>query len=209
MTTRITERQPIFDFMISGDDQFYINTHGVSITEPNKSFTKLSDGVFNVLNKNTIPIYFNSITVTSVRLRNENVYPRTNTTIILKNVEIIDNVVFNNYEITFRGQAIGKFTLSRPINYDDNSNTKINPFQAVSFSATYTVLNLNNINIHYYGNSRLNPTKNSGIIDITANLRFFINNELTVMRESEMTFSIKVINTKFVPEILIPITPII
>jgi hypothetical protein len=196
---RLTEKQPVFDFMIKKDD-FYINTHGVSVTEFDKSFTSYSNGLFYVLNKNNKPIYFNGVYLINARMRKERGYPGNLLRIRLITTTISGNFMYEKYIVSFRGNEIGELTISRLSNYENNSNLIINPFQSLEFSATYKVLNLNKLNVQYYGKSRVNKDLQKGVIDINFSIKCFSDKELTKQINDTITVTINVVNTGYIPE---------
>jgi hypothetical protein len=203
--SRINEKQPIFDFMIKKAD-FYINTHGVSVTELGKSYTSYNDGLFYILNKNNKPIYFNGLYFNSIRMRRENGYPSANLTSVLSETRVVGNYTYEDYILSFRRQTIGKLTIGRLNEYVNESNVILNPFQSLEMSASYTVLNLNRLDIHYFGKSNLNPNKTKGTIDISFNIKCFANREYTQAINDTLVLTINTINTGYVPQSLAPST---
>jgi hypothetical protein len=196
--SRVTEKQPVFDFMIKKDD-FYINTHGVSVTEFDKSYSTFNDGLFYVLNKNNKPLYFNGVYLVNARLRKERGFPANSLRVFLTNTSFSGNYMYENYNVSFRGRQIGQLTISRLSTYQNNSNLLINPFQSIEFSATYQVINLNNLDQQYFGKSRLNQNKKKGTIDINFTIRCFADKEFTQQVNDTLTFTINVVNTGYVP----------
>jgi hypothetical protein len=196
--TRYIEKQPVFDFMIKKED-FFINTHGVSVTELDKSFTTINDGSFYVLNKNNKPLYFNGIYLSSVKMRRERGYPGNLLRLSLNNTTTSGNFLTENYNVLFRGRLIGELIIRRPSAYQNNSNLLINPFQSVEFSATYKVVNLNNLNEQYFGKSRLNQNRRKGTIDVNFTIRCFANKELTQQINETLTITINTVDTGYVP----------
>jgi hypothetical protein len=196
--SRVTEKQPVFDFMIKKDD-FYINTHGVSVTEFDKSYSTFNDGLFYVLNKNNKPLYFNGVYLVNARLRKERGFPANSLRVFLTNTSFSGNYMYENYNVSFRGRQIGQLTISRLSTYQNNSNLLINPFQSIEFSATYQVINLNNLDQQYFGKSRLNQDKKKGTIDINFTIRCFADKEFTQQVNDTLTFTINVVNTGYVP----------
>jgi hypothetical protein len=201
--SRITEKQPVLDFMIKKED-FYINTHGVSISELGKSYTNFSDGVFYVLNKNSKPIYFDGIYLSNVKMRKESAYPASSMKIFTDKSEIIDDVLYEKYILRFRGNDVGELTIGRDLRFQNGSNFKLNPFQSISLFATYTTLNVNKINLHYYGKSNLSPNRHIGTIDVEFIIRSFSDAEFKNITNDVMTITINKINTGFVPESIAP-----
>lgn len=196
--TRYTERQPVFDFMIKKDD-FYLNTHGVSVTEIGKSSTSLNDGLFYILNKNNNPLYFNGLYLSNVKMRRERGYPGNALRIRLVNTSISGNFLFEVYNVSFRGRLVGELIIRRLSTYQNNRNSLINPFQSIEFSATYRVLNVNNLDDQYYGKSRLNQNKKRGTIDINLTIKCFTDKELTQEAIETLTITINTVNTGIVP----------
>jgi hypothetical protein len=195
---RVTEKQPVFDFLIKNND-FYINTHGVSVTEFDKSYTTLSDGKFYVLNKNNKTFYFNGLYLSSVRMRRENGYPTIALRAKLIDTRVIGNFVYEDYYLNFRGKDIGKLTISRLTRFANNNNIMVSPFQSIEMYATYSVLNVNNLSLQYYGKSNIAENKNKGTIDVNFNIRCFTDKEYTNQISENLTITINTINSGFVP----------
>jgi hypothetical protein len=196
--SRKTEKQPVFDFMIK-KEEFYINTNGTSVTESNKSYTTFNNGLFYILNKNNKSLYFNGVYFTRATMRKERGYPPNNLRVTLKNTNFSGNFMYENYTVSFRNKEIGELTISRLAIFQNNSNLLLNPFQSIELSATYKVLNLNNLDLQYYGKSRLNQDKKKGTIDFNFNIRCFANKELTQQINETLTFSVNLVNTGYVP----------
>lgn len=203
--SRITEKQPVFDFMIKKSD-FYINTHGVSVTELGKSYTSYNNGLFYILNKNNKPIYFNGLYFNSIKMRRENGYPAANLTLVLSETRVDGNYTYEDYTLSFRRQTIGQLTIGRLNEYVNKSNIILNPFQSIEMSATYKVLNLNKLDIHYFGKSDLNPNKEKGVIDVSFNIKCFANKEYTQEINDTLVVTINTINTGYVPQSLAPVS---
>lgn len=191
------ERQPKFEFMVKSDD-FYINTHGVSVTESPKSYTSYNNGLFHILNKNNRPLYFGDVTISNVKLRNENGYPDSLISYTKENDIISDNTLTEVYKLKFRNQIIGELKIIRPTPYTNGSGLIIQPFQSISFSAVYTVINLNNLNLQYYGKSDLRPTQKKGVIDFNFTITTYsdklLNNKIT----EQLTITVNTINSGYV-----------
>jgi hypothetical protein len=201
--SRKAEKQPVFDFMIKKSD-FYINTHGVSVTELSKSYTSYTDGLFYVLNKNSKPIYFNGLYLSSVRMRRETGYPAISLVVSLNNTRVIGNYTYEDYSLKFRGQQIGELTISRLNKFVNGNNEMLNPFQSIEMSATYAVFNLNKLDIQYFGKSNLNPNRKKGTIDVTFNIKCFADKEYTQQVNDTLVITINTINTGYIPIALTP-----
>lgn len=195
---RRIDRQPVLTFKIDQPD-FYINTYGVSVTENAKSSTALSDGAFYVLNKNNFPLYFNNVQPASVKFRNENGFPGTSMAISFSGTTYDTNYRYDNYLVKFKSNNVGLLTINTPIKYDSVNNTILYPFQSVEMGATYTVLNVNKINLQYYGYSKTNPNRTRSIIDITMNIGSYVNSNQTSLVTDTMVVSVNLIFTKYVP----------
>jgi hypothetical protein len=201
--TRVTEKQPVFDFMIK-KDEFYINTHGVSVTESAKSYTSYNNGLFYVLNKNNKPIYFNGLYLSSIRMRRENGHPASSIKVTLNATRVSGNYTYEDYYLRFRGQLIGELTIGRLTQYVNDSNILINPFQSLEMSATYTVFNLNKLDLHYYGKSSINQNRKKGTIDVNFNIKCFADKEFTKVITDTLTITINTVNTGYVPVSIAP-----
>jgi hypothetical protein len=198
--TKKLAKQPVFDFMIQHDD-FYINTHGVSVTELSKSYTSLSNGLFYILNKTNQPFVFDSLTVNSVKFRNESAIPAN--TLKINFFETTYNTSkthkYDTYNVLFRSQVIGQLTLSRKVKYDNNLNFVLNPFQSIEFGATYLVKNLNMLDVQYYGASNINQDNKKGTIDITLIIRSYSDLAMTNVVYESITLSVNLVDTGYVP----------
>lgn len=192
-------KQPFFDFMIQHDD-FYINTHGVSVTDINRAHTKLIDGLFHVLNKNSQPIVYSSLTVSSIRFRNENAIPATTLKISFnKTTYSADNLYrFDTYNVLFRSNIIGILTIRTKTKFENNNNVVLTPFQSIEFGASYAVSNVNLLDVQYYGASNVQPDKRTGTIDINLTIKSFTDLEMTNAVYETMTLTVNVINTGYV-----------
>jgi hypothetical protein len=188
---RKVAKQPKFDFMITNeDDDFYINTHGVSVVT-NKSFTELSNGKFYILNKNNVPIYFNLIEIENISLRDDNL----NKIRIDKIDTILDNnYIFDIYVIKINENEVGEFEISRLVRFENNKNEIVNPQQSIEFRATYNVLNIGNFNIQYFGKNNKNPNKKKGVIDIDLKVKCFGDKNLTREITDSVRISLNTIN---------------
>lgn len=189
------ERQPIFDFKISKED-FYINTHGVSVVENIKSETDINSGNFYFLNRLNKPIYFGELTLKNINMRNETAFLSTSVSHKLTKTEILNKTLQQEYTIYFRESEVGVLKIIRPIAYDDNSNTTITPFQSIKFTASYSVLNLNRLDLHYYGKSNIKPNKTNGYFDINFDIICYGNQNRSQIINDVLTITVKVINTK-------------
>lgn len=196
--SRVTEKQPVFDFMIKAQD-FYLNTHGVSVTEQGKSYTNYNDGFFYILNRNNIPIYFNGIYFNNARMRRENGYPPATLKVGLGESKNIDGIIYDNYEVKFRGNLIGHLTLSRKEILIDGSNFLLYPFQSAEFSMTYRVINLNRLDLQYYGKSDVNKNNKVGTIDFNFMIKSYTDKNFKNLIEEEITFSVNCVDTGYVP----------
>ena len=190
---RKVAKQPVFNFMITNeDDDFYINAHGVSFIDES-SFTKLNDGKFYILNKNNIPIYFNSLDIDSISLRED--IDNSNRVTINKIDTILDgNYIFDDYLIKINENEVGELRLGRLRNFENNNNVLVNPQQSIEFSASYKVKNLNNLNIHYFGKTNKSPNRKKGAIDIDLRIKCFGDSNLTRSIDDTLTISVNSVN---------------
>jgi hypothetical protein len=188
---RKVAKQPKFDFMITNeDDDFYINTHGVSVVT-NKSFTDLSNGRFYILNKNNVPIYFNLIEIENISLRDDNLNK-----IRIDKIDTIsdNNYIFDVYIIKINENEVGELEISRLIRFENNKNEIVNPQQSIEFRATYNVLNIGNFNIQYFGKNNKTPNKKRGVIDIDLKVKCFGDKNLTREITDSVRISLNTIN---------------
>ena len=183
-------KQPVFEFMLTNeDDNFYINTHGVSII--NDSFTNFENGKFYILNKNSIPIYFNSIEISGIKLRDDSL----STTSIVKNNTISDgNFIIDIFTVRINNIDVGELEIRRLDKFENNKNVFINPFQSVEFSAKYKVKNVNDLNQNYFGRTNKSPNRKKGMIDINLRIKCYGNRDLTREINDTITISFNTIN---------------
>ena len=183
-------KQPVFEFMLTNeDDNFYINTHGVSII--NDSFTNFENGKFYILNKNSIPIYFNSIEISGIKLRDDSL----STTSIVKNNTISDgNFIIDIFTVRINNIDVGELEIRRLDKFENNKNVFINPFQSVEFSAKYKVKNVNDLNQNYFGRTNKSPNRKKGMIDIDLRIKCYGNRDLTREINDTITISFNTIN---------------
>ena len=195
--------QPVFDFKIFRDD-FYINTHGVSVTESTKSFTTLNNGLFHILNKNNQPMVFNGITLTSVRFRNESAVPANTLKHVFVNTtyNASNTYAYDNYNILFRSNVIGTLSISRSIEHANDLNFILNPFQSIHFGATYTFKNVNLLDVQYYGASNINKDKKVGTLDMRLTIKSFTDLTYTTPIYDSMTITVNLVNSGYVPSAL-------
>lgn len=201
--TKKLAKQPVLDFLIKQND-FYINTHGVSVSDITRSYTSRANGLFYVLNKENKPIYFNRITPVSVRFRNESAIPANRLSFVFLKTELNsdETMIFDSYNVKFRSKIIGTFTISRPVKYTNGNNEILTPFQSIEFAATYTVNNVNMLDTQYYGASNINPNRKVGTIDINLNIRCYSDKELTNIITDTLTLTVNLVNTGYVPQAL-------
>lgn len=190
--TRIA-KQPIFDFMIPSDG-FYLNTHGVSITESGRSTTNLTDGLFYILNKNTQPIYFNSLTIDSVSFRDSSNVVASKLSKFLPTTTYDDYYRYDDYYVKYNGLNIGKLRIRTQLKYVNDSNTQLKPFQSIEFGSLYSVENINQLNLHY--NNPSGDKKNT--LDFIFVIKCFTDKELTKIVTDTITITVNVINTGYV-----------
>ena len=183
-------KQPVFEFMLTNeDDNFYINTHGVSII--NDSFTDFENGKFYILNKNSIPIYFNSIEISGIKLRDDSL----STASIVKNNTISDgNFIIDIFTVNINNIDVGELEIRRLNKFENNKNVFINPFQSVEFSAKYKVKNVNNLNQNYFGRTNKSPNRKKGMVDIDLRIKCYGNSDLTREINDTITISFNTIN---------------
>lgn len=203
--TKKLAKQPVFDFMVQ-DSEFYINTHGVSVTELGKSYTALSNGLFYILNKSSRSFVFNSLNVTSVRFRNESAIPATTLKISFNRTTYDTSLTqrYDRYNILFRSKIIGELLISRKTKYDNDLNFTLNPFQSIEFGATYSVKNVNMLDTQYYGSSNINPNRRKGTIDIGLTIKSFTDLAMTNAVFESVTLTVNLVNTGYVPAIIAP-----
>ena len=183
-------KQPVFEFMLTNeDDNFYINTHGVSII--NDSFTDFENGKFYILNKNSIPIYFNSIEISGIKLRDDSL----STASIVKNNTISDgNFIIDIFTVNINNIDVGELEIRRLNKFENNKNVFINPFQSVEFSAKYKVKDVNNLNQNYFGRTNKSPNRKKGMVDINLRIKCYGNRDLTREINDTITISFNTIN---------------
>jgi hypothetical protein len=198
-------KQPVFDFHIpkfggNGND-FYLNTHGVSVANMAKSYTSLADGYFYVLNKNNQPIYFDGVYLLNAKFRNETSIPAQDLKVTLNTTgttySVDGSVKYDSYIVKFRNKEIGNLTISSKTVYENGSLYLVNPFQSLKFGATYAVSNVGLLDTQYYGRTTINKDKNIGTIDINLSVICWKEKEkLSIIRDT-ITVTINLINTGY------------
>lgn len=203
--TKKLAKQPVFDFMVQ-DSDFYISTHGVSVTELDKSYTTLSNGLFYILNRTSKSFVFNSLNVTSVRFRNESAIPASTLKFSFNRTTYNTSLTqrFDIYDILFRSKIIGELRISRKTKYDNDVNFTLNPFQSIEFGASYSVRNVNMLDTQYYGLSNINPNRRRGTIDIGLTIKSFTDLAMTNAVYEPITLTVNLVNTGYVPAVIAP-----
>ena len=203
--SRNKAKQPVFDFYIpkfgGNNNDFYLNTHGVSVANIAKSYTSLSDGYFHILNKNNQPIYFDGIYLLSSKFRNETSIPATDLNVSLDTTgttySVDGSIKYDNYIVKFRNKKVGNLTISGKTVYENGSLYLVNPFQSLKFGATYAVSNVGLLDTQYYGKTAINQNKNIGTIDINLSVICWKEKEkLTPIRDT-VTVTINLVNTGY------------
>ena len=157
--------------------------------------TTEKDGVFNILNTNTQPIYFNDITFVRARTRDSELKSRLNFIKgLLTNTYQTETKYYQEYTVRVNGFITGVLTIVTDLELI-GSNKPIIPLTKLSFSAFYEVKNLGVLNRHYYGKTTNNPLKRVGIVDFTFNLTAYGDKELTKIINEEMVISTILVNT--------------
>lgn len=186
---------PVFSFVIPKNN-FYINTPALSVSLTSDKFkSSEKDGVFNILNTNTQPIYFNDITFLRARTRDSELKARLNyIKVLLTNTYETETKYYQEYTVRVDGFVTGKLTIVTDLGVI-GSNKPIMPLTKLSFSAFYEVQNLGVLNKHYYGKTTNNPLKKVGVVDFTFNLKAYGDKDLTKIINEEMTISTILVNT--------------
>ena len=186
---------PVFSFVIPKNN-FYINTPALSVSLTSDKFqSSEKDGVFNILNTNTQPIYFNDITFLRARTRDSELKARLNyIKVLLTNTYETETKYYQEYTVRVDGFVTGKLTIVTDLGLI-GSNKPIMPLTKLSFSAFYEVQNLGVLNKHYYGKTTNSPLKKVGIVDFTFNLKAYGDKDLTKIINEEMTISTILVNT--------------
>ena len=95
----------------AGDSKinFYVNTPAVSVSVTTDKFqTTEKDGVFNILNTNTKPIYFNDITFVRARTRDSELKSRLNfIKVLLTNTYQTETKYYQEYTVRVNGFITG------------------------------------------------------------------------------------------------------
>jgi len=197
--TQKTVKMPTFDFFIPKDN-FFINAHGVSVTDITKSSTELSNGEISILNRSNNLIYFNSLLVSSITVKKDTKTPRILFRVNKTKTLTTGNYILDEYTIRFRNRSIGLFLLKREANFYDGSNTVLYPFQSTKIQAAYIVLNPSQIGIQYFGKSNTNPDRLIGTLDINLTVNMLNNLSGDIIISEPITISINLINTGFKPQ---------
>lgn len=194
-TEKVVKVMPVFSFVIPKNN-FYINTPALSVSLTSDKFqSSEKDGVFNILNTNTQPIYFNDITFLRARTRDSELKARLNyIKVLLTNTYETETKYYQEYTVRVDGFVTGKLTIVTDLGLI-GSNKPIMPLTKLSFSAFYEVQNLGVLNKHYYGKTTNSPLKKVGIVDFTFNLKAYGDKDLTKIINEEMTISTILVNT--------------
>ena len=194
-TEKVVKVRPVFSFVIPKNN-FYINTPALSVSLTSDKFqSSEKDGVFNILNTNTQPIYFNDITFLRARTRDSELKARLNyIKVLLTNTYETETKYYQEYTVRVDGFVTGKLTIVTDLGLI-GSNKPIMPLTKLSFSAFYEVQNLGVLNKHYYGKTTNSPLKKVGIVDFTFNLKAYGDKDLTKIINEEMTISTILVNT--------------
>lgn len=191
---RKVDVQPTFSFRIEGSD-FYLNTHGLSVTDSTKSTSSTDNNFIYIMNKQTTPIYVSGVSLSSLTFRNRNGELNTTLKTTLDSVADDETYQYQTYNVYFRGNLIGKLILSTEIGYKNGSKTVLYPYQSYKIGAQYIVQNVNNLNYQYYGKTKLAPNKKNGIIDINCKINVYTDSGFTTLINSDLTLSVNLINT--------------
>lgn len=193
---RVVDTQPTFNFMVNQSD-FYINTHGLSVTDSTKSASPNTNNFVYVMNQQQNPVYVSGVSISSIVFRQSKVQLSSilNLSITPTTVTYDDNYEYHNYNVYYRGNLIGILVLNIDLNYKNGSNTVLYPFQSYRIGAQYTVQNVNNLNVQYFGASKLTPDATNGIIDINCSLNVFTDSTMTTLSTTNLVLSLNLIKT--------------
>jgi len=202
-TGLLSKQNPIFDFVIPSYD-FFINQPSLSVSEANKSVSLLQDGELRLLNKNTSPVYFKSITLIDAKINDQylsSIDKVLRFSLVNEVQDVTNNVIFINYKITYKGSQIG--TITCRYNLDYYNTTKIlYPMQSLPLSFYYKVDNVGILNQQYFGKSNSNKNKRVGLIDFTFTIECYDNNSFTTTITEPLIVSAYLVNSAYVPPIL-------
>jgi hypothetical protein len=192
--TRKVDIQPVFSFRIE-ESEFYINTHGLSVTDDTKSTSPDTDNFVYIMNKQSSAIYVNSLTLSSLTFRNRNGELNTTLKAVLDSVTEDEFYEYHTYNIYFRSNLIGVLILNIQIDYKNGTNKILYPYQSYKVGVQYIVKNVNNLNYQYYGKTNLVPNKKSGVIDINCKINTYSDSGLTTLLNNDLTLSVNLIKT--------------
>ena len=191
---RRVDVQPTFSFRIEQPD-FYINTHGLSVTDSTKSTSPTDNNFIYIMNKQNTPLYISGVSLSSLTFRNRNGELNTTLKTTLDSVVDDETYQYQTYNVYFRGNLIGKLILNTDIAYKNGSKTTLYPYQSYKVGAQYIVQNVNNLNYQYYGKTKLAPNKKNGVIDINCKINMYTDSGFTTLINSDLTLSVNLINT--------------
>jgi hypothetical protein len=191
---RRVDVQPTFSFRIE-DSDFYINTHGLSVTDSTKAVSPDTDNFVYIMNKQTTPVYVSGVSLSSLTFRNRDGELNTSLKVTLDSITEDDDYQYQTYNVYFRSNLIGNLILKTEIKYKNGSDKTLYPFQSYKIGARYIVRNVNNLNYQYYGKTKLAPNKKNGIIDINCKINIYTDSGLTTLLTNDLTFSVNLINT--------------
>lgn len=194
-TVKVVKTMPTFSFVIPKSG-FYINTPGVSVSVTTDKFQTIEkEGVFNILNTNTQPIYFNDISFVKATARDSELKSKLNfVKVSLTNTYETETKFYQEYTVTINSLITGVLTIVTDLGAI-GSNKPIMPLTRLPFSAFYEVKNLGVLNRHYYGKTTNNPLKRVGIVDFTFNLKAYGDKEFTKIINEDLVISTILVNT--------------
>lgn len=197
--------EPEFNFYIP-NSEFYINTPAVSVADVSKSATNFNDGIFYFMNKNNVPIYYNTLDITSANVsadivasnnqtRKKSVFKPTSkirasfiesfnkVITVTKDTENITSDEVYTYVpfiVLYKGNRLGQIILRILNIYYNNPGITVFPFESIPFAAAYISENVGNLAKLYYGKTIKTPNKNVGTIDFTFNFQYYDSNPFIV-----------------------------
>lgn len=198
---------PQLDFYIP-NSEFFINTPGFSAANVAQSATNFNDGMFYLLNKNSITLYYKDIVLINGQIRSG--YITAINKIVAINQELISNdetYTYVVYSVKYRGKLLGYLTIRILSHFYEQPGRAIAPFENVRFSASFSAQNVGNLGQVYYGKTGTAPDRNVGTIDVNFFIECWDSNpndtsKIPNLLKQRVTVSVNIVNTGYIPTVI-------
>lgn len=198
---------PQLDFYIP-NSEFYINTPGVSAANMAKSATNFKDGMFYLLNKNSIPLYYKDFVLINAQIRSG--YLTAVNKIVAVALELTsedETYTYLVYSLKYRGKLLGYLTIRILSDFYNQPGRSIAPFEIVRFAGSFSAQNVGNLSQIYYGKTITAPDRSIGVIDINFFIECWDSNpndtsKIPNLLKQQVTVTVNVVNTGYVPTVV-------